>query len=78
MAWVWVTRKGYRPLTSRIQGILDLKPLRNKKDVQAFVGMINFIKNHIPRRAQMLAPLTKLTRKDMKFKWTEEEQTAFD
>ena len=74
----WVTREAYKPLELRIQGVLDLKPLRNKKYVQAFVGMVNFIKNHIPRRAQMLAPLTKLTRKDVVFKWGEEEQTAFD
>jgi hypothetical protein len=40
--------------------------------------VINFIKNHIPQRAEICEPITWLTRKDVKFIWGEEQQRAFD
>jgi len=55
--------EGYKPLESRVQGIIDMLPPRNKKEVCIFVGMINFIKNHIPRRAALMEPITRLTKK---------------
>jgi hypothetical protein len=39
---------------------------------------LNFIKNHIPRRAEICEPITRLTKKDVRFVWGEEQQRAFD
>ncbi len=39
---------------------------------------MNFIKNHIPRRAKICEPITRLTKKDVKFVWGEEQQQVFD
>ncbi len=39
--------------------------------------MINFIKNHIPQRAKICEPITRLTLKDVKFIWGEKQQSAF-
>ena len=33
---LWVMREGYKPLESRTQGIMDMQPCRNKKDVRIF------------------------------------------
>ncbi len=43
-----------------------------------FFGVLNFIKNHIPWRAKICEPITRLTKKDVKFVWGEEQQQAFD
>ena len=43
-----------------------------------FLGVLNFIKNHIPRRAKICEPITWLTKKDVKFVWGEEQQQAFN
>jgi hypothetical protein len=43
-----------------------------------FLGVLNFIKNHIPRRAAICKSITRLTKKDVKFVWGEEQQQAFD
>ena len=51
---------------------------KNVRGVRRFLGIINFIKNHIPNRAQMLAPLTNLTKKESRWRWGEKEQEAFD
>ncbi len=71
-------RTGYRPLPSCVDAILCIKPPSNLKQVRGFLGVINFIKNHIPNRAAICEPITRLTRKDMKFSWGEEQTQTFN
>jgi hypothetical protein len=71
-------RTGYRPLPSRVDAILRVLPPSNLKQVRGFLGVINFIKNHIPNRAALIEPITRLTRKGEKFIWGDEQQQAFD
>jgi hypothetical protein len=40
--------------------------------------MINYYKDHIPRRSDLLTPLTTLTKKGARFKWTDDCQHIFD
>ncbi len=49
----------------------------NIKKVRLFIGMINFINNHIPNHAEILRPIMELTKKDVPFIWEEEQNSAF-
>ena len=40
--------------------------------------MVNFMKESIPSRASILAPITELTKKDVKFEWTKERDDCFN
>ena len=71
-------RTGYSPLPTRVDAILRIQPPTNVRQVRGFLGVINFIKNHIPNRAAICEPITRLTRKNEKFAWGEEQQAAFD
>ena len=48
------------------------------RKVRRFVGMISFYHRFISHFSKLSAPLTDLTRKRQKFKWTAEAQSAFD
>ena len=74
----WVTTEGYRPTAKRVEAILNIGQPTNPKQVRGFVGMVNFIKNHIPGRAALMKPLTDLTKKGVKFVWTEEHTNSFN
>ena len=54
----------YKPLPSLIQGIVELLPPKNVKQVRQFWGMVNFMKNHIPCKTEILVPIAKLTKKN--------------
>jgi hypothetical protein len=53
-----LNRTGYKPLPSRVDAIMRLEPPNNVRQVRAFLGTINFIKNHIlalPRKTLSLS-----------------------
>jgi len=54
----WLEQNGNQPLASWIQGIFKVEPLRDKKEVHTFNGMVNFIKNYTPKRAAGMEPIT--------------------
>ena len=64
----------YKPLVSRVQGIMNIKLLISKKQVRIFISSINFIKNHILNCAKIIKPLTWLMKDKVKFEQSEEEQ----
>ena len=64
---------GYRPTRKRVEDILRLDAPSNVRGVRRVLGIVNFIKNHIPVQAQILAPLTNLTKKEVMWRWKEEE-----
>ena len=41
------TRTGYYPLEERVSAIMRIKPPSTLKELRGFLGVINFIKNHI-------------------------------
>ena len=59
--------------------IVDTFPApRNVKEVRSFLGLTNYYRRFILDYAKLAAPMYGLLRKDIKFEWTAECQTAFD
>ena len=63
---------------SRIDAIKAVKTLTMVKEARGFCGMANFLGMYIKDLAKMLAPIYNLTRKGVKFEWTEECQKSFE
>ena len=74
----WITRNGIRPLSKKVDAISHLKPPTTRKQLRRFLGIINYYRDMWWRRSETLAPLTRLTSKNVPFKWTAVEQKAFD
>ncbi|OWZ17661.1 Gag-pol fusion protein [Phytophthora megakarya] len=53
-----LTKNGIAALPNKVAVIT---PPRNRREVRRFVGMVNFYGDMIPRRAELLGPLTRLT-----------------
>ena len=49
----------------------------NKKELQSFLGLVNYYRRFIKNCSKIAKPLTELT-KDVPFRWSEETQNAFD
>lgn len=63
---------------SKINTIKDFKTPKNIKQLQAFLGFINFYTKFIENYAETTLPSLKLLKKDIKFEWGIEQQEAFE
>jgi len=62
----------------KVDGVLSWPEPRNVKDIRKFLGLTNYYQRFIKNFAQVARPMNVLMRKDVKWRWKGEEQTAFD
>ena len=63
---------------SKIDAITRLKPPHNLKTVRGFCGMVNYLSRFLPDLSTLLKPIRRLTRKNVRFLWSEECQKSFE
>ena len=51
---------------------------KNSQKLRQFIGMIKFYRDMWQNRSELLAPLTDLTSKSVKYAWKDEHQKCFD
>eukprot|EP00253_Pinus_taeda_P029668 PITA_29668 len=73
-----ISKYGIRIDPERIQAILQIPYPRNIKELQAFLGKINFLRRFIPKLAELIRLLSNMLRKDAKVKWSLETKQAFE
>lgn len=73
-----VNKDGTCPDPEKVQSIKEYPIPRNLKQLQSFLGMVNFYRTYIPKYSDIARPLHDLTQKDRKFRWTENEENAFE
>ena len=73
-----IERNTTTPLKSRIDSIQNLQPPTNKKNIQEFLGMLNFLSQYVYKMQLYLRPFYNILRQQNNFEWTNEHQTRFD
>ena len=73
-----IKRNTITPLKSRIHAIQKLQPPTNKKKIQEFLGMLNFLSKYIHKMQLYLIPFYNILRQQNNFEWTTEHQTRFE
>lgn len=68
---------GIRPDDDKIKAISDMPEPTDKKGVQRFLGMINFVCRSIPNRASILEPLYALLKDNTMFFWGPDQKRSF-
>ena len=62
---------------AKVQAVLKWQALKNPTEIQSFLGLVGYYRKFIKGFASIVAPLTRLTRKGVKFIWTEECERSF-
>ena len=73
-----ITPSGYRPLEVILPKVEKIPTPRKREDIQMFMGIVNYYRNHMAGLAHIAAPLYELINKGVRFKWEERHQVAFD
>ena len=67
-----VTCKGVMPVPKKVEAIQALAVPKTRKQLRQFIGMINFYRDMWQNHSELLAPLTALTSKNVKYDWKDE------
>jgi len=51
---------------------------RSKKDIQYFLGKINFVRRFIPNFAELIKHVTSMLKKGAEVRWTDAARKSFD
>src|SRR5258705_2541657 len=62
----------------KVQGVTDWPQPMKVKDVQSFIGFVNFYRRFIQNFSEIACPLHVLTGKSKNWSWGTAEQQAFD
>ena len=63
---------------SRIEAVDRIKTPRTPKELKSYIGAINYLSMFLPKLSELLKPLYHLTKKNVKFEWTDLHQQNFD
>jgi len=72
-----ISPQGLRNDEEKIRTIKEWKEPTSIKRIQSFLGFANFYRRFIQDYSRITTPLTCLTRKEVDWKWGDEQQTAF-
>ena len=62
---------------SKIEAVAKWNPPKNPSEIRSFLGLAGYYRRFVQDFSKIATPLTKLTRKDEKFIWGEDQERAF-
>jgi hypothetical protein len=72
-----VSAEGLRIYSRRVEAIQTLSLPRSKKEVQSFLGKINFLRRFVSNFVELVNYITTMLRKGNEIKWTTESCNYF-
>ena len=71
------TTDGRKPSSDKVQAITNMPQPANKKELQSFIGMVNYLTKFTPRLSELAECLRDLIRINVPFQWGPEHTEAF-
>ncbi|MCG7866506.1 MAG: hypothetical protein JAY74_09055 [Candidatus Thiodiazotropha taylori] len=62
----------------KVKAIVGRAPPKNPAEVRSFLGMTQYVSRYVHQYATLTEPLRRLTRQDVPWSWSRDEQTAFE
>ena len=73
-----ISPEGISPLPNKLDSIRHMPVPNSAKEIKQFLELTGYYRKFVPRFADISRPLTTLTKKDAKFKWTSACQKSFE
>ena len=71
------SNEGLKIDPNKAKAVLDMPRPEDAEGVQRLNGFVNYLAKFLPRLADYMEPIRRLTRQDTEFNWTEEQENAF-
>ncbi|KAL1460246.1 hypothetical protein WDU94_012172 [Cyamophila willieti] len=61
----------------RVKSVCDLPSPQTKKELQTFLGMVNFVRDHIPNLSELISPMRELLKTNVIYQWNTLHENNF-
>ncbi|XP_074351340.1 uncharacterized protein LOC141690434 [Apium graveolens] len=72
-----VGREGIRVDPEKVEAVMNWERPKTPTEVRSFMGLVGYYRRFVKDFSKIAVPLTKLTRKNEKFEWTEKCENSF-
>ena len=72
-----VSEKGIKIDPNRVVAIQQIGLPRNKKEIQSFLGKVNFLRRFITNFVEVVKYINSMLKKDNTFQWSKEAKQSF-
>jgi hypothetical protein len=73
-----ISKQGIKIDPIRVEGILNINTHQSKKEVQSFLGKVNFLRRFISNIAEIINHITRMLRKGNEIKWIPKAKISFE
>ncbi|XP_033236139.1 uncharacterized protein [Drosophila pseudoobscura] len=73
-----ISGNGIHTDPDKIAAVRNLKPPAGVKELRRCIGMASWYRRFVPNFSEIVEPMTALLRKDRQWKWSEEQEKAFE
>jgi len=73
-----VSTAGFKIDPERVKAIQTLSVPRSKKDIQSFLGKINFVRRFMSNFVEYVKHITSMLKKGVEIKWNDIERKSFE
>ena len=71
-------KNGLEPDPKKVKAIVEMNRPQNRKDLQSYLGMVNYLSQFSPYITELSVPLRQLNRNDVPFEWLPQHERAFN
>ena len=71
------TVNGHKPAQSKVKALVEMPPPNCKKQVQSFVGMINYLAKFSACFSELAEPIQELSKEKVPYNWRPEHEESF-
>ena len=69
---------GHKPVQGNVKAVVDMLPPPDcKKQVQSFIGMVNYLSKFSAHLSELVKPIRELSKEKVPFNWEPEHQESF-
>ena len=72
------TTHGCKPAQSKVSAIVEMPAPTCKKQLQSFIGMVNYLSKFLVRLLDLAEPMREISKDKVLFNWGPEHQEAFN
>ena len=72
-----LSSEGLKPDSDKLRAVEQMKAPTNKKELQTFLGFVQYLAKFLPNMSDVSAPLRQLLHKEVEWHWENEQEKSF-